>query len=1012
MSFPVVVNSLRLGDVWIRYDRGNSPLIAKAALIDILTPLFGSDAATMAQLEAMPEKDGSVTLARLQQAGFSVRFDARRLELQRVAGTAAVAAPPPVPTQQSPRRERALNVVVPLKGGGTLLGEVPMQVLSDHSVQIPKAALIDILTPYLEDDDAALSRLQNVPDVDGQVTTEALKAAGFDVLFDRKIVEINNVGRGEGKPPKSETPRVNSTGKSIAISVPVKDGDLELGDITVQIAPDSTVRVPKPALAQLLAGVFNKAEIAKLESVPDTDGKVALGDLAAAQLDIRYDPGLQEIVVRPGNGQRLANEFSVASSRIKAGGGVVKPASFSGYVNVTGGADYLIEGRKAPSMYLDLQSAARMGGIVVENAGIYVGEIDPNVCPAYAQCTYSHEAGFKRQSSRIVYDNQEQQTRLQLGDFNMPGTAIQGANDVAGISFQKTARIFAPGESIRPSGNGSFSLDRAADVDVQVNGVTVQHLRLRPGSYNFRDLPLTSGSNDVLLVITDDAGVRRSIPFTMFSGDNMIAAGKSEWAVNGGLASFYRDGERSYETGHLLANAFYRYGLTDTLTLDAQAKGDQYATMGGMGFVTATAIGTWGLQGALSNSSAGIGLAANVNWDLINFRGVIGSFSDAAETVRVAAEYRDQVFRSPGKSIINASGVLYPQYPYWLRLTGAYTVPIAGHATATLAGRYQLADDKALSLTPNTVGAARFGADVTLAAPLTSWASGSVSAGYSNETYLRHMSGDQSDAPDMRIMLTLNVHPNEKTRLATTYDSLTRTESASAHAISQSGLDRWETDLNLIQNGDQQNANATGSIGYYGNRGEMRLSQSSGFASPSIEKYQLNPGDQRTSVRVTSALAFADGHFAVGQPIRGNGFAIVYPHESIADKELAVGEGAAARARSGPLGPALVPDLPPTREPRCRLTPRGLPLGYSLGTGAFEVAAPYRGRLRATGRIGQLGLCLRNALTQRFDPVGFGDGCRVPGRQSEQAGDGVHQQNRAFRRRRTRTGALDHRGQP
>ena len=89
MSFPVVVNSLRLGDVWIRYDRGNSPLIAKAALIDILTPLFGSDATTMAQLEAMPEKDGSVTLARLQQAGFSVRFDARRLDLQRAAGTAA-----------------------------------------------------------------------------------------------------------------------------------------------------------------------------------------------------------------------------------------------------------------------------------------------------------------------------------------------------------------------------------------------------------------------------------------------------------------------------------------------------------------------------------------------------------------------------------------------------------------------------------------------------------------------------------------------------------------------------------------------------------------------------------------------------------------------------------------------------------------------------------------------------------------------------------------------------------
>ena len=312
----------------------------------------------------------------------------------------------------------------------------------------------------------------------------------------------------------------------------------------------------------------------------------------------------------------------------------------------------------------------------------------------------------------------------------------------------------------------------------------------------------------MLLVITDDAGVRRSIPFTMFSGDNMIAAGKSEWAVNGGLASFYRDGERSYETGHLLANAFYRYGLTDTLTLDAQAKGDQYATMGGMGFVTATAIGTWGLQGALSNSSAGIGLAANVNWDLINFRGVIGSFSDAAETVSVTAN-SDQVFRSPGKSIINASGVLYPQYPYWLRLTGAYTVPIAGRATATLAGRYQLADDKALSLTPNTVGAARFGADVTLAAPLMSSASGSVSAGYSNETYLRHMSGDQSDAPGVRIMLTTRTsHPNEKTRLATTYNSLTRTERRlrPCHQPKRNSIDGRRI-FKFIQNGDQQNAN-------------------------------------------------------------------------------------------------------------------------------------------------------------------------------------------------------------
>ena len=325
-------------------------------------------------------------------------------------------------------------------------------------MQIPKAALIDILTPYLEDDDAALSRLQNVPDVDGQVTTEALKAAGFDVLFDRKIVEINNVGRGEGNPRNR---RRHGSIRSVNPSPSVCRSRTEIWNLATSpsrsrpIAPCVCPSLRSPSFSPACS-TKPKLQNWSLFPVPTARSPSAIWRLRNSIFVTIRD--CRRIVVRPGNGQRLANELSVASSRIKAGAGVVKPASFSGYVNVTGGADYLIEGRKAPSMYLDLQSAARMGGIVVENAGTYVGEIDPNVCPAYAQCTYSHEAGFKRQSSRIVYDSQEQQTRLQLGDFNMPGTAIQGANDVAGISFQKTARIFAPGESIRPSGNGSFSL--------------------------------------------------------------------------------------------------------------------------------------------------------------------------------------------------------------------------------------------------------------------------------------------------------------------------------------------------------------------------------------------------------------------------------------------------------------------------------------------------------------------------------------------------------------------------
>ena len=42
---------------------------------------------------------------------------------------------------------------------------------------------------------------------------------------------------------------------------------------------------------------------------------------------------------------------------------------------------------------------------------------------------------------------------------------------------------------------------------------------------------------------------------------------------------------------------------------------------------------------------------------------------------------------------------------------------------------------------------------------------------------------------------------------------------------------------------------------------------------------------------------FADGHIGIGPPVRGNGFALVYPHASLADKAITVGDATAPRCR-------------------------------------------------------------------------------------------------------------------
>ena len=120
----------------------------------------------------------------------------------------------------------------------------------------------------------------------------------------------------------------------------------------------------------------------------------------------------------------------------------------------------------------------------------------------------------------------------------------------------------------------------------------------------------------------------------------------------------------------------------------------------------------------LSTSDLGVGIATNVSWDLVNVRGLLGTWVGGRELLRMVAEYRSTLFRTPGDHLISSSGILYPETPYWLRLTGAYSIPIGARATASLTARYQFADPHQPTYTPFRIDGDRYGADVTLSSRL------------------------------------------------------------------------------------------------------------------------------------------------------------------------------------------------------------------------------------------------------------------------------------------------------
>lgn len=580
-----------------------------------------------------------------------------------------------------------------------------------------------------------------------------------------------------------------------------------------------------------------------------------------------------------------------------------------------------------------------------ENAGVYEGDVDAAVCPVGAHCTYTHTAGLRRQTSRLLYDLPDQQIRLEFGDTEAIGAPLQRTVDMMGVSVEKSAAKLAPGESTGITGGTTLRLERTSDIDVIVNGAVVQHLKLRPGTYNLRDLPLGTGANEVKLEIVDDNGQRRTEKFTTYSSNRLLAAGKSEWAVNAGLPSYLRDDERGYESASsLMGTGYFRYGLTDALTAETHLQGDRTVTMGGAGLKTSTPIGVFGLGGAASTGTFGTGWAADAAWDMINFTGLL---SQKGENFTLSAEYRSHDFHRPGDIYATSTGILYPEFNYWLRLASNYSLTLDGGIGLSLSARYQFGDPQQALLSPYTITGDRYGADLSLSRVLTPTVNGSLLIGYSNESFLRDAVATSPTAkPELRVGIRFDIRPDDQTFVATNYDSLNRQATVSARHSEGAGIGHWDTEVDLQQLGYTDTATATGALNYYGNRAEVHVihyAQASGVA---YDKFTPSGLAERTSLKVGSSIAFADGSVAVGPPIRGNAFAIVTPHDTIADKDVVVGDAASPRGYADKLGPAVVGDLPAYSPSTVPVDVPDLPIGYSLGAGAYDLNARYRSGYR------------------------------------------------------------------
>lgn len=714
---------------------------------------------------------------------------------------------------------------------------------------------------------------------------------------------------------RSATGRINATERTIALSVPLRDGPFYLGDIGARLAPDDAVSLPKDRLVQMLAPLLRAPVLDTVKGLPDTDGHLELSAIQAAGLDLRFDAAKVELAVDPKVEQRMTGKLSMSrSSQQVDSEALAAPAALAGYLNLRGTADYAASGYDTPDGLaggrVAFDGAMRWRDVVLESAA-----------------TFDAGDGVTRGPSRLVYDLPESAVRVSAGDVAPMKAELQGGADLLGVSIEKSYEKLQPGANIRPTGSRSFRIDRPSQVEVRVKGHVVRRLQLRPGEYDLSDLPLSAGANEVSLLIEDDTGQKRTLDFTVFSGRGLLAPGISEWSLSAGVASRYSAAglpglhnlysAQGYDFDTPVVSGFYERGLTPDLTGALHLQADPDVVMGGGGAGLQTSFGVLALDLALSHSVLEtLGFAAGIGYELANLEGADG----VSRSFRVAIDYRSEDFA--------AVGLPDPHHRSMADISAVYAQDLPWEVTGSVSGNYSLGSG---------VYSDRYGVDVSLARSFGAALSAGVSLGY-EQALSDAREGGPADGFTAAIQLGYRL--SSAASLDARHDMRDRRSHLGWRHHHGQGVGSWDAQLELERavagSGDRPEYAVSGSAGYVANRGELSVSHHAALASPGSSRLE-----QRSAVTAGTAIAFADGAFAVGRPV-ANGFAIVAPHHSIRDSGVTAGSSQAKQAGTDALGPALISDIPAYAPARLSYDVDSLPIGYDLGAGAFDLRPAYR----------------------------------------------------------------------
>lgn len=683
-------------------------------------------------------------------------------------------------------------------------------------------------------------------------------------------------------------PRLNPSGRTLTMVAPLKDREIFLGDVEVQVAPDDSIQVSVIQVFELLKRTLDPAQVEPLRAIAEPGVFAPLSRFSEAGLPLSFNPRTLELTIAIPASARARQSIGLADLDRELYGDFAKPEPFSAYVNFRGSMDYVHTGSGETGLgdpLVLMDGASRIKGVVLEFEATWQGDRD-----------------FSRDGTRFVYDDIPRLNRWIAGDLIPQGRGFQGIQDMAGLSVERTYSLLDPQRNVAPRGGRTFSLERDSTVEAFVNGRSIRTIRLQPGTYDVSDFPFVQGSNDVELVIVDDTGQREVVSFSLFIDRTQLAPGLSEYGFYAGVRSSRLGSSIDY-SGEMAALGFYRYGLSEDLTLGANFQYAEDASLLGAEAVWGSPFGTIGGDVAVSNlDTAGSGWAVNMSYERLVQSG------EGGLSLVATLESRSQRFGTAGQ--------LNPDNRYSFSGSVGVNKSFGDSSFVGAQARYSKArdayeDEETIRLTYGT----RFTENINVILDV-DWASGGASEG-----------------TGFRVALVRRFGASGSARAE--YDTQGERGRLGYQTSGGRGVGAWSAAANLDVDPDLYGLN--GSVSYAANRADLGIAHGTAYSGPAG-----GVTDQRTSVRAATGIAFAGGRVAVGRPV-SDGFVLVQPYKGARDVRIEVEPSPDGYyARSGPMGPALYGQVSAYSPRTLIFDAPDAPPGFDVGKGALRLYPPYK----------------------------------------------------------------------